>query len=620
MNQQNKILVIEDDKNLGLNLKLELETLGFVVDHATNGKKARELINIVNPNLVLLDLKLPDADGIELLGEFKELYPCIEFIIVTARSSIKNVKTALNQEAFVYVEKPFEISYLTTLIKRALEKQRLKVELKQSDNKYRTLFDISPSSIIITDLKGVVVDYNKSTEEIFGFKKEELVNNRNPKAHPFISEILSLVAEIKDTVLKDKLLKPKELSLHKKDSSLIWTKVIASILPIEEYNYIQLVIKDITQIISPGRALEELEKTICKINALNEIAPIAIFVLTQNGKILRANKACEGLFKYTQEEFLNLEIFDLFQPISLEFVKKHYNDDFYNPLEQKKIEAIGRAKNNESRYVEITSVILRTEDHILIQSFISDITERVMLEKNRVNFLKKIQASLDFKSKFLAEMSHELRTPLNAILGFSQLLLDKNYGNLNEDQLDFLNDIISAGDHLLSLINSILDISKIEAGKLELNSERLNLQKLTKSIINIIKPLYKKKNLEFHTEGLDDNTFIYTDSLRFRQILFNLFSNAIKFTDTGTVSLIFEENSDEYIFKIKDTGIGIDEKDFYILFSEFGRVKNSEIAANQGAGLGLALSKQLIELQGGRIWFDSKLGKGSTFYFTIAKD
>ena len=223
------------------------------------------------------------------------------------------------------------------------------------------------------------------------------------------------------------------------------------------------------------------------------------------------------------------------------------------------------------------------------------------------------------KSSFLANMSHELRTTLNSIIGFSELLMDKSYGSLNEIQEEFLIGIYESSDYLLNLINHLLDISKIEAGKLELRIKRIQLENSINQLKATLKPLYESKKLSFDIEGVNPDIYIYADPVRIKEILYNLLSNAFKFTFNGGVSLKLLEKQSLWEFNIIDTGIGIDEKDFDLIFEEFKRIQSSLVNSTTGTGLGLSVTKRLVTLHGGDIYFTSKIGVGSTFTFTLPK-
>ena len=237
------------------------------------------------------------------------------------------------------------------------------------------------------------------------------------------------------------------------------------------------------------------------------------------------------------------------------------------------------------------------------------------------------------KSEFLANMSHELRTPLNHIIGFTELVLDKKFGELNEIQEDYLNDVHVSSYHLLSLINDILDLSKIEAGKLELVISNVNLRELLENSFVMVKEKALKHSIELllNTDGIPET--ITADDRKLRQILYNLLSNAVKFTpDGGKVSLTAQKcdlegqkntnrvgkpNGGIHI-SISDTGVGLAPEDVDRIFAPFEQAENSLNRKYQGTGLGLSLSKQFIELHGGRIWAETKgKGKGSTFHFII---
>jgi signal transduction histidine kinase len=234
-------------------------------------------------------------------------------------------------------------------------------------------------------------------------------------------------------------------------------------------------------------------------------------------------------------------------------------------------------------------------------------------------YKEQLLISSQFKSEFMASMSHELRTPLNSIIGFTDVILERISGEINERQEKYLKNVKTSAMHLLDLINDVLDISKIEAGKMELHVEDINLSKLLKKVDIVVKPMYTNKNLKFEITKIDKKKVIKIDSRRFMEILYNLLSNAIKYTKEGGVKLKISENKDEWEFNIIDTGIGIAKEDYDLIFKEFRRINSEFNNSIEGTGLGLPLTKKLIEIHGGLISFTSELGKGSTFTFTIPK-
>ena len=243
------------------------------------------------------------------------------------------------------------------------------------------------------------------------------------------------------------------------------------------------------------------------------------------------------------------------------------------------------------------------------------------------------------KSDFLANMSHELRTPLNHIIGFSEIILDQSFGKLNETQEDFLKDVLTSSRHLLMLINDILDLSKIESGKMELTISEVDIHSLLESSLNLIREKSIRHQIHLETDFASLPQIILADGRKLKQILYNLLSNSSKFTpDGGSIKLSsmiinsevlitkFKKhlktnthpNLDWLVISVSDSGIGIKAEDLTRLFSPFEQVKSSRNRNVQGTGLGLSISKKMVEIHGGHIWVDSEgPGTGAVFTFAI---
>jgi signal transduction histidine kinase len=222
------------------------------------------------------------------------------------------------------------------------------------------------------------------------------------------------------------------------------------------------------------------------------------------------------------------------------------------------------------------------------------------------------------KSEFLANMSHELRTPLNAIIGFSEVLGEKYFGELNEKQLDYVKDIHSSGKHLLSLINDILDLSKIEAGRMELDVAEFDMPSALQNAMTLVRERAQRSGIKLKLEAAPALGQIYADERKFKQIMLNLLSNAVKFTlEGGTVGVTARLNGALVEIAVADTGVGIAAADQEAIFEEFKQVGSDYTKKAEGTGLGLALTKRFIELHGGTIRVSSTPGKGSTFTFTL---
>src|SRR5262252_4168964 len=230
---------------------------------------------------------------------------------------------------------------------------------------------------------------------------------------------------------------------------------------------------------------------------------------------------------------------------------------------------------------------------------------------------RQVEEASKHKSQFLANMSHELRTPLNAILGYTELVLDGIYGDPPDKMRNVLERIQTNGKHLLGLINDVLDLSKIEAGQLVLTLNEYSIKDMMQGVYVAIEPLAGNKKLSFKLEVPSDLPRAHGDERRLSQVLLNLVGNAIKFTDTGEVAMKASAINGSYTIAVKDTGPGIAEADQAKIFEEFQQSESTHTKAKGGTGLGLAIAKRIVEMHGGRLWVESQLGSGSTFFFTV---
>lgn len=227
-----------------------------------------------------------------------------------------------------------------------------------------------------------------------------------------------------------------------------------------------------------------------------------------------------------------------------------------------------------------------------------------------------------FKDEFMANMSHELRTPLNSIIGFSEILVDGLAGEINEEQQEFINNILSSGKHLLLIINDILDMSKIRSGRMKLYVEEVSCDDLITDLKQTINGVIQGKNQQFTQVVTDKITTLNIDKKKVKQVLLNLLGNANKFTPEGgaielRISPAVQDGESAVRFSVADSGIGISPENFELIFDEFRQVDGSHSREYEGTGLGLPIAKKLVELHGGRIWVESKVNHGTTFHVTL---
>ncbi|EKE03896.1 MAG: Sensor protein [uncultured bacterium] len=239
------------------------------------------------------------------------------------------------------------------------------------------------------------------------------------------------------------------------------------------------------------------------------------------------------------------------------------------------------------------------------------------LEVIKEQNLKILEAD-KMKNEFLANISHELRTPLNAIIGFSEALKLKIFGTLNDKQEEYIDDIHTSGIHLLGMINDLLDLSKIEAKEMQIYKKEFAVYPAISEVLNVIRAIADKRKISIEVLCEDKNIEIYADCRKFQQILYNLLSNAVKFSpESGKIEININKDDNYVKIYVKDDGIGIDPKYHDKIFHKFQQVDNSYARRQGSTGLGLTITKELVEMHDGKIWVDSKADKGATFYFTI---
>ncbi|AKB77122.1 sensory transduction histidine kinase [Methanosarcina horonobensis HB-1 = JCM 15518] len=283
-----------------------------------------------------------------------------------------------------------------------------------------------------------------------------------------------------------------------------------------------------------------------------------------------------------------------------------------------KIESLAGLEGNELFYRTIRFPINQGDGIILYGGLGIDVTEQVRAEEMMVKAKLAAEEANNTKSSFLANVSHELRTPLNSIIGYSDFLLEQTAGPLNEKQKKYVDNISMSGKHLLSLINDILDLSRIEAGKMELRYTEVSVSRLICEVLTTLIPLASKKGISLDKDIDPQLWVLHADEAKLREILYNLTSNAIKFTPyNGSVAVRTRIAGGLAEISVRDSGIGISQEDRKKLFQPFSQIDTWEVRTYQGSGLGLTIVQKLVELHGGKIWIESEVGKGSTFIFTL---
>ncbi|AEH61289.1 PAS/PAC sensor signal transduction histidine kinase [Methanosalsum zhilinae DSM 4017] len=404
-----------------------------------------------------------------------------------------------------------------------------------------------------------------------------------------------------------------EFPLTTTDGYRIWIQTMAK--PVLENGRVVKVVGHIADITERKLAEEQIRLQ----SAITENISDSIIATDANFEITYANRKTEEMFGYSLEELRGKtpHIFNV-EPMANEI-----QNEIYETVASGQIysgESLNRRKDGSTFICEYKVMPLESEDGVAYAyvGIQRDITQLRHAQEKLIQAKEGAELASKTKSEFLANMSHELKTPLTAIIGFSELLNTRMFGELNEKQLGFVEYIIKNGNHLLELINNILDLSKIEAGRMYLDREIFCLSYLIEEVLATMYPLAAKKKIDIETVDEVKNDRVFADRTKLKQIMFNLLSNAIKFTpEAGKVSVIIKQDDGGIVISVSDTGIGIPLNMQENIFDLFTQVDGSIKRKYDGTGLGLAIVKQYVEMHNGKVWVESEEDKGSTFTFTI---
>lgn len=508
--------------------------------------------------------------------------------------------------------------------------------------------DLSEDAIVSESLTGEINSWNRGAERLFGYTSEEAIGkNVRMLAEPGQEKEFDLLL---GRVLHGERIDHQEVFRRHKDGTRLFVSLSLSPVRDAQGKIIGVVkiARDITQrkitqesLDESQRALEELrrqqERSRAEVIAsrrfreMIESAPDAILEVNEAGQILVANKTAEATFGYERSELVGLGV-DSLVPIAYRHAHAAHRSSFARagktrPMGQG-LNLTAVRKDGSEVPVEISLSPITTSTGVQTIAIIRDISERRRTEEQvrslQENYMRELQARHEeaerlnrLKSEFLASVSHELRTPLHTIIGFAELLVEQAEGPLNATQLRFLEHIRRDSEHLLGLINDVLDLSGMEADGLTLHAEDLNLEQVIQQAVDGIAPYASARVVEVR-RGEIPSAKVQADAGRLRQILNNLLSNGVKFTPAGghvEVSAVLDGRFAEVC--VRDTGVGISAEEQERIFEKFYQVGNASGGVREGTGLGLAICRQLVEMHGGTIYVASKPGEGSCFCFTL---
>jgi len=742
MEHKLNILTVDDDAGLTSNLQDLFEAEGYDNTIAPDGQTALTLCLGKDFDLSLIDFKLPDMTGVELIKKLTKLFPEMVYVIVTGYASLESAIEAVGKENIVsYETKPLNMGRLLALVKEVETRKRAEEALRESEARYRTIFETTGTAMLISEEDTTISIINTEFKKLCGYSKEEVEGKKSwiefivkadverlkeshhlriidPNAAPpyyefqFIDKhgnvkdifiTLALIPGTKKTVgsllditerkRAEKALRESERRFRQFFENApeycymvspegIILNINNAALKVLGYNKGELIGKPVQTIYAPeplskvkqvfekwrktGKLRDEGMDIITKKGDKRQVLLSATAVKDKEGRILhsisiqtditerkQAEEALRGerdrAQKYLDVAGVTLVALDAKQKVSLinkrgceilghpeeEIIGKNWFDNFVPDRVRSEVVAVfNKLMAGEIELVEYyeNSVLTKTGGELLIAwhntvltdergntigilSSGEDITERRLLWKRMIEY----EELSKLKSDILSTVSHELRTPLAIIKGYSTMLVDYTQKLSSKEKTEHLRSIDNATDRLTELVDHLLDMSRLDAGLLKLDMAFTSISKVIKGAVAEASLRTPKHNIASHVGGRLPRVNI--DTKRIRQVLDNLIDNACKYSKEGTeVVVSAQREGKELVVSVADQGTGIHAKEVNRVFDRLHSAEKRLTSQGEGLGLGLAISKGLVEAHGGRIWAESELGKGSTFYFSLPLD
>ncbi len=683
-NQKSKLLIVDDEED-NLDLLQRIFYRSHLILRAKNGFEALALL-AKEPDVAVIvsDQRMPMMSGTEFLSQVAESYPDTLRIILTAHTDVHDLVEAINQsQVFKYITKPYKVEVLVTVVQQATEihkllqlrTSKLRNDLESAEAKYKDIFENAIEGIFQTTIDGRYLIANSMLAQIYGYPSaESLISNVTNIANqiyvnPLRRQEFINILRTHDTVANF------ESQVYRRDGTKIW--ISENVRAVREFNGMLIGFEGTVQDISLRKRAEAesqlLQCLTLEISVANDFQTALEIALTKicqftgwdygeawipsgDRQVVLCSPAwyssIEGLEEFRQcSEKITFPtgigfpgrvwenqrpewIWDISLESEAHFLRK------YPALECGLRSGLAIPVSADTEVVAIMAFFTRSpNDHdqqlvgligaiamqlgVLMRRKRDEETLRLINEELALARDRALEANRT-KSAFVANMSHELRTPLNAIIGYSEILQEDAALLGLDDFVDDLHKIYRSGKHLLDLINDILDMTKIEAGKLEIYYDNFDVPMLIWEASQTIQPLLLKNNNHLEIECDRQLGDIRTDMTRLRQVLLNVLSNACKFTKSGVIKIqVNRQNSllgEVFCFTISDTGIGISPENLQKLFQPFNQADCSTTRLYGGTGLGLAISHRLCQMMSGDITVISELGRGSTFTICLPVD
>jgi PAS domain S-box-containing protein len=611
-----RILIIDDNRFDRRLLRHELEGLSFpiIVSEATDVDSGLESVAHYTPDAVLCDYFLSQGvTALDFMVQLNERGLDIPTVIITGHSDYDIISRTIGMGAFDYLNKidrnPENLYRIIVQINRFVQQKRQVTESNVRQRLLEEAVNQGPAIVLITDTDGLITYVNPKFTEISGWSEAEAIGRKPGFLH---GTEPTQHAEFWNTIREGKQWAG-EFHNHRKDGSIFW--VSAQVSPIRNpegiITHYVAVEEDISRIRLAHDALQESEN---RFRTLID-ASFEGVAIHERAMIVDANQAFADTFGYPLDEIIGLDGGVLLAPESLAVVRANTQNEFKAPYD-----CVGIRRNGQRIHIELIGRTVIHHGKRMRMTAVRDITARKANEAALKRAKDEAEQANQSKNEFLAKISHELRTPLHAIIGFSDVLIDEIDGPLNDTQKESLQRIRNAGSNLVQLITDLLDISKIEAGKMDFQFSFIRIHETIDYCLGLIRPMAEEKKLALHHEIANPDLMVYADEAKVKQVLLNLLGNAVKFTDTGAISVRITESPKKANILIRDTGIGMTPGEIARIFDDFAQANNNITRKYGGTGLGLAISRRLVELQGGWLSAESEKGIGSEFSLSLSTE
>ncbi|MCH8157948.1 MAG: PAS domain S-box protein, partial [Nitrospinae bacterium] len=629
-----KILIVDDEEHICALVSKMLEWVdeNIETEEATNPDSALNILKEKSFDCILIDHLLQNSTGLQLFHKIREQNIQTPVVMMSAQAGRDEVANAIRKGVADYLDKNYWTrETLLFSLQKAIRSHKSETKAKDTERnylqlqqRYKQILNALDEGILGLDLEGKIVFANPGAERMLGFNAPELARQ---ELHPLIphtredgtpcsSEECSFHNDLQNI---NAMRSCEERFLRKDGTSFPVEYSCRSLMDQKKLAGCVITFQDISLRKSTTTALESSRETF---RAIFDNIIDGIVMIDEKGNIHSVNPAAERLFGYSLTELLEKNI-RMLMPEPFFSEHDQYMNNYRETGKRKIIgigrEVIGLRKNGSEFPMDLAINEMYIDGQRMFSGIIRDITERKKAEMELRRSKEEAETANRAKSDFLAHMSHELRTPMNAILGFGQLIEMDPSEPVGPNQKMRLKEILKAGNHLLDLINSVLDLSRIEAGKMDLSIGNILVNDLAEEALTLIEPLARSHGIRLNKSFKNQDPFwVRADQTRLKQVLLNLLSNAIKYNrENGEVDLDFSKTSnDRVLIRVSDTGAGIPENLHETVFEPFNRLQADQTAV-EGTGIGLTISRKLVQLMNGSIDFKSSPETGTCFMIEL---